>query len=67
VRAAEHGALVGISAVRRGREKLHDPNPVPVHDIQQRWIAPFDQPRLRALDAIKRHAEELSRTRRSSG
>jgi uncharacterized protein YndB with AHSA1/START domain len=51
-----------ISTVRRGREKLHFLNPVPIHDIQQRWIAPFDQPRLRTLDAVKRHAEELVMT-----
>jgi uncharacterized protein YndB with AHSA1/START domain/DNA-binding transcriptional ArsR family regulator len=51
-----------ISTVRRGREKLHYLNPVPIHDIQQRWIAPFDQPRLRALEAVKRHAEEPDMT-----
>jgi uncharacterized protein YndB with AHSA1/START domain len=51
-----------ISTVRRGREKLHYLNPVPIHDIQQRWIAPFDQPRLRALDAVKRQAEEPGMT-----
>jgi uncharacterized protein YndB with AHSA1/START domain len=51
-----------ISTVRRGREKLHYLNPVPIHDIQQRWIASFDQPRLRALDAVKRHAEEPDMT-----
>ena len=51
-----------ISTVRRGREKLHYLNPVPIHEIQQRWIAPFDQPRLQALDAIKRHAEESDMT-----
>src|SRR5262249_48610958 len=37
-------------------------NPVPIHDIQQRWIAPFDEPRLRALDAVKQHAEEPDMT-----
>jgi uncharacterized protein YndB with AHSA1/START domain/DNA-binding transcriptional ArsR family regulator len=47
-----------ISTVRRGREKLHYLNPVPIHDIQRRWIEPFDEPRLRTLDAVKRHAEE---------
>jgi uncharacterized protein YndB with AHSA1/START domain/DNA-binding transcriptional ArsR family regulator len=51
-----------ISTVRRGREKLHYLNPVPIHDIQQRWIAPFDQPRLRVLEAVKRHAEEPDMT-----
>ena len=47
-----------ISTVRRGREKLHYLNPVPIHDLRQRWIAPFEEPRLRTLDAIRRHAEE---------
>jgi uncharacterized protein YndB with AHSA1/START domain len=47
-----------ISTVRRGREKLHYLNPVPIYDIQQRWLAPFEQPRLRDLDAIKRNAEK---------
>jgi uncharacterized protein YndB with AHSA1/START domain/DNA-binding transcriptional ArsR family regulator len=51
-----------ISTVRRGREKLHYLNPVPIHDIQQRWIAPFEEPRLRALDAVRRHAEEPTMT-----
>jgi uncharacterized protein YndB with AHSA1/START domain/DNA-binding transcriptional ArsR family regulator len=47
-----------ITAVRRGREKWHYLNPVPIHEMQQRWIAPFEQPRLRDLDAIRRRAEE---------
>ncbi|MEU4623934.1 metalloregulator ArsR/SmtB family transcription factor [Actinoplanes sp. NPDC023801] len=47
-----------ISTVRRGREKLHYLNPVPIHDLRQRWIAPFEEPRLRTLDTIRRHAEE---------
>jgi uncharacterized protein YndB with AHSA1/START domain/DNA-binding transcriptional ArsR family regulator len=51
-----------ISTVRRGREKLHYLNPVPIHDIRQRWITPFEEPRLRALDAVRRHAEEPAMT-----
>ena len=47
-----------ISTVRRGREKLHYLNPVPIHEIQQRWIAAFEEPRLRTLDTIRRQAEE---------
>ncbi|MGX7827371.1 ArsR/SmtB family transcription factor [Actinokineospora sp. 24-640] len=47
-----------ISAVRRGREKLHYLNPVPLHAIQERWIDKFERPRLRALGALKRRAEE---------
>lgn len=47
-----------VSAVRRGREKLHYLNPVPLHEIQERWIDKFERPRLRALSAVKRRAEE---------
>jgi uncharacterized protein YndB with AHSA1/START domain/DNA-binding transcriptional ArsR family regulator len=47
-----------ISTVRRGREKLHYLNPVPLHDIQERWIDTFERPRLRTLSAVKRRAEE---------
>jgi uncharacterized protein YndB with AHSA1/START domain/DNA-binding transcriptional ArsR family regulator len=46
-----------ISTVRRGREKLHYLNPVPLHEIQQRWIDKFERPRLDALSALKRRAE----------
>lgn len=47
-----------ISTVRRGREKLHYLNPVPLQDIQERWIDQFERPRLRALNDIRRAAEE---------
>jgi uncharacterized protein YndB with AHSA1/START domain/DNA-binding transcriptional ArsR family regulator len=47
-----------ITTVRSGRTKLHYLNPVPLWAIQERWIERFEEPRLRALSAIKRHAEE---------
>jgi uncharacterized protein YndB with AHSA1/START domain/DNA-binding transcriptional ArsR family regulator len=47
-----------IATIRRGREKLHYLNPVPLWNIHQRWIERFEPPRLRALQAIKRQAEE---------
>ena len=47
-----------ITTVRSGREKLHYLNPVPLWSIQERWIDKFERPRLRALRAIKRRAEE---------
>ena len=46
-----------VTTVRRGREKLHFLNPVPLHDIQERWIDRFEVPRLRALSAVKQRAE----------
>jgi uncharacterized protein YndB with AHSA1/START domain/DNA-binding transcriptional ArsR family regulator len=51
-----------ISTVWRGREKLHYLNPVPIRDIQRRWIAPFEEPRLDVLQAVKQHAEEPQMT-----
>jgi uncharacterized protein YndB with AHSA1/START domain len=51
-----------ISTVRRGREKLHYLNPVPLWTIQERWIQSFEQPRLRALSTIKRQAEQQEDT-----
>lgn len=47
-----------VSTSRRGREKLHHLNPVPLHEIQERWIDRFEQPRLRALSAVRRRAED---------
>ena len=47
-----------VAVVRRGREKLHYLNPVPLHEIGRRWIDTFERPRLRALEAIKQRAEE---------
>ena len=47
-----------VTTVRRGREKLHYLNPVPLHEMQERWIDKFERPRLRALSAVKRRAEE---------
>ncbi|MDX2592473.1 metalloregulator ArsR/SmtB family transcription factor [Streptomyces sp. WI03-4A] len=47
-----------VSTLRRGREKLHYLNPVPLHEIQERWIDKFERPRLNALGAVKRRAEE---------
>src|SRR3954454_16943868 len=47
-----------VATVRRGREKLHYLNPVPLHEIQERWIDKFERPRLRALGALKRRAED---------
>jgi DNA-binding transcriptional ArsR family regulator/uncharacterized protein YndB with AHSA1/START domain len=46
-----------VSTARRGREKLHYLNPVPLHEMQERWIDRFERPRLRAISDIKRRAE----------
>ncbi len=46
-----------ISTQRRGREKLHFINAVPIHEIADRWIGKFERPRLRALADLKRTLE----------
>ncbi|QPP10935.1 metalloregulator ArsR/SmtB family transcription factor [Streptomyces bathyalis] len=59
--ATQHLAILEaanlVSTVRRGREKLHYLNPVPLHTIQERWIDKFERPRLRSLSALKQRAE----------
>ena len=47
-----------LATVRRGREKLHFLNPVPLQQIYERWIAKFEKPRLKALSDLKRRLEK---------
>jgi DNA-binding transcriptional ArsR family regulator len=46
-----------VVTLRRGRENLHYLNPVPIHEIAERWIAPFERQRLRVLDELKKRLE----------
>ena len=41
----------------RGREKLHYLNPVPIHEIAERWIGKFERARLDALADLKDNLE----------
>ena len=47
-----------VATVRRGREKLHFLNPVPLQQIVERWIVKFEKPRLKALSDLKRRLEK---------
>ena len=47
-----------IAVVWQGREKLHYLNPVPLFEIQDRWINKFERSRLGALRDLKRKLEE---------
>ena len=47
-----------VAVQRRGREKLHFLNPVPLQEIYDRWIQKFERPRLKALRDLKRRLEE---------
>jgi DNA-binding transcriptional ArsR family regulator len=46
-----------VATVRRGREKLHYLNPVPLHEIYTRWIRKYERRRLSALYDLKRKLE----------
>ena len=47
-----------VVPIWRGREKLHYLNPVPIHEIAERWIGKFERGRLRALADLKKQLEE---------
>jgi DNA-binding transcriptional ArsR family regulator len=46
-----------VVTIWRGREKLHYLNPVPIHEIAERWIGKFERGRLRALADLKKKLE----------
>jgi DNA-binding transcriptional ArsR family regulator len=46
-----------VATVRQGREKLHYLNPVPIHDIAERWIGKFERRRLQAMSELKKGLE----------
>ncbi len=46
-----------VTVVWRGREKLHYLNPVPIHEVFDRWIRKFERQRLRALGEFKQGLE----------
>ena len=47
-----------VATVWRGREKLHFLNPVPLHEISERWIRKYERHRLEALSDLKRGLEQ---------
>ena len=46
-----------VATVRRGREKFHYLNPVPIHEIYERWIEKYEERHLRALRDLKKRVE----------
>ena len=50
-----------VATIWRGREKLHYLNPVPIHEIADRWIGKFDRSRLQALSELKKRLERGNR------
>lgn len=47
-----------VVTIRRGREKLHYLNPIPIQEIADRWISHYESRRLKALGDLKKALEE---------
>ncbi|HEX5820724.1 MAG TPA: metalloregulator ArsR/SmtB family transcription factor [Solirubrobacterales bacterium] len=43
---------------RRGREKLHYLNPVPIRLVYERWVSKYAEPWVSGLTGLKRELEE---------
>jgi len=50
-----------VTVVWHGREKLHFLNPVPLHEIYERWISKYERSRLEALSDLKTGLEKYKR------
>jgi DNA-binding transcriptional ArsR family regulator len=46
-----------VSTVWRGRAKLHFINPVPLHEVYERWVRKFERRRLGLLHDLKKELE----------
>ncbi len=46
-----------VTTVWRGREKLHFINPVPLHEVYERWVRKFERQRLTLLHDLKKELE----------
>jgi len=46
-----------VVTAKRGREKLHYLNPVPIYDIAERWIGKYERHRLQAMSELKKGLE----------
>lgn len=47
-----------VTTQRRGREKLHYLNSVPIRLIHDRWVSKYSEPLAAAISGIKRDLEE---------
>src|SRR3954468_13035504 len=56
LRVLERAGLVVTR--RRGREKLHYLNPVPIRLIHDRWVSKYTEPLAAALSELKRRLED---------
>src|SRR3954452_8816641 len=56
LRVLEEAGL--MTTRRRGREKLHFLNPVPIRQVHDRWVSKYAAPWAAALTGLKRELEE---------
>lgn len=56
-----------VSTLWRGREKLHYLNPVPLHEIYERWIGKYEGHRLQALSDLKKELEDNQNNQNTKG
>jgi DNA-binding transcriptional ArsR family regulator len=47
-----------VTTRKRGREKLHFLNPVPIRLVYERWVSKYAEPWAAALTGVKRELEE---------
>ena len=47
-----------VTTQRRGREKLHFLNPVPIREVHDRWVSKYAEPWASALTELKTQLEE---------
>jgi len=50
-----------VTTRKRGREKLHFLNPVPIQRLHERWVSKYAQPWASALSRLKDEIEEEDR------
>src|SRR5215217_7066280 len=50
-----------VTTRRRGREKLHFLNPVPIRLVHDRWVSKYAEPWASALSELKQELEEEER------
>ena len=60
LRVLENAGLV--TTRRRGREKLHFLNPVPIRLVHDRWVSKYAEPWATTLTGLKRRLEEETKT-----
>ena len=49
--------MTGDSTRKRGREKLHFLNPVPIRLLHDRWVSKYAEPWASALSELKKDIE----------